>query len=75
MSPSEGGLIALILFSFLVSCLAFFSDKYLKFQWKQLKGTFFPKEYKDFVPVFRGLMLTILILSVLAYILIITGVF
>ena len=54
---------------------AFFREKYVKNMWESAKCLpFLPDEYKDFVPVFRGLMLATLISAIALYILIVTGV-
>ena len=54
---------------------AFFREKYVKNMWESAKYLpFLPDEYKDFVPVFRGLMLVTLISVIALYILIVTGV-
>ena len=53
---------------------AFFSEKYVEQMWKSSKYVpFLPEEYKDFVPVFRGLMLATLACAIAFYILILVG--
>jgi hypothetical protein len=54
---------------------AFFREKYVQNMWEGAKYLpFLPDNYKDFVPVCRGLMLVTLISVIALYILIITGV-
>jgi len=53
---------------------AFFREKYVKQVWKGSKYLpFLPKEYEYFVPVFRGLMLAMLICAIALYIFILLG--